>query len=177
MIILPLLSVSSESGSDLIPSLLLFIMIVPSLIVIKLSQARAFFTAVISKVPPLIIKLVRAAPFIPFFTFPIIINFPLPLIVKDDDFLNLIPAPSKSSNPSFSSTSLSVIFDSPSKIKFTIAFFFMTNGPVLELSIEIEFKVIFVVNPLAIDIWHSEHEPENLYSPSAIIDILLLEIS
>ena len=55
MIILPLLSVSSESGSDLIPSLLLFIMIVPSLIVIKLSQARAFFTAVISKVPPLII--------------------------------------------------------------------------------------------------------------------------
>ena len=70
------------------------------------------------------IKIERAAPFIPFFGFPITVNFSVPLIVRADEFLNLIPAPSKSSKSSFSSTSLSTIFDSPFKIKFTIAFFF-----------------------------------------------------
>ena len=91
IIIIPLLSSSSESGSALIPSLLLDIIIVPSFIVIILSQAKAFFDADISSVPPLIVKFVRAAPFIPFFGFPITFNFPLPLIVRDDELLNFIP--------------------------------------------------------------------------------------
>ena len=80
------------------------------------------------------------------------------------------------SNSSFSDASLSIIFDSPSKIKLTTEFFFITNGPVFELSIEIEFKVTVTVIPLAILIWHSEHEPVILYSPSFFIDKILLEI-
>ena len=107
---MPLLSVSSESGSALIPSVLLFIVIVPSFIVIILSQAKAFFAEVISKFPPLITKLLREAPFIPFFGFPIIFSFPSPLIVKVEELLNFIAAPSKSSMSSFSIASLSSIF-------------------------------------------------------------------
>jgi hypothetical protein len=75
IIIVPLLSLSSESGSDLIPSLLQDIIIVPSFIVSKLSHAKALFAAVISSVPPFIVKLVRAAPFIPFFGFPSLLIF------------------------------------------------------------------------------------------------------
>ena len=137
----------------------------------------AFFEADISRTPPLMVKVVRAAPFIPFFGFPIIVNFPVPLMVKDDELLNLIPAPSKSSNSSFSIASLSSILDSPCKIKFTTAFFFMMNGPVFELSMVIEFKVISTVRPFAIFIWHSEQEPEIFYSPFDFIDKMLLEIS
>ena len=125
-----------------------------------MSQAIALLAEVISKTPPLIVKLERDAPLIPFFGFPTMVNFPVPLMVKDDELLNFIPAPSKSSKSSFSIASLSSILDSPCKIKFTTAFFFMTNGPVFELSIVIEFNVILTVNPFFILIWHSEQEPE-----------------
>ena len=59
---------------------------------------------------------------------------------------------------------MSVIVDSPDKIKFTIAPFLITNGPVCELSIVIEFNVIVAEICFATSIWHSLHEPEIVYS-------------
>ena len=95
-------------------------------------------------------KLLPDAPFIPFFIVPIIFKFPSPLIVKEEELLNFNPAPSKSDESS--SFSLSVIVDSPNKIKFTFAPFLITNGPVCELSIVIEFNVIVGEIPFATSI-------------------------
>ena len=78
------------------------------------SAAIALFTQVILSVPLLIIKLDNEAPFIPFLILPNIIRLPVPLIVKFEPDLNLIPAPSKSDEVSF--FSLSIIVDFPFKI-------------------------------------------------------------
>ena len=142
---MPLLSSSSESGSDFIPSLSLMISIVPPLIVIRLSHAKAFFAAVIDSVPLFIVMEDFLAPLIPFFGVPITVNFPDPLIVKDELALNLIPAPSNvSSVSSLFMSSLSFISDSPSKIKLTFADFPIINGPSLEFIRLIEFRVIVI---------------------------------
>ena len=85
------------------------------------------------------------APLIPFFGVPITVNFPDPLIVKDELALNLIPAPSNvSSVSSLFMSSLSFIYDSPSKIKLTFADFPIINGPSLEFIRLIEFRVIVI---------------------------------
>ena len=76
--------------------------------------------------------------------------------------LNLIPAPSKSS--AFSSVSLSIIVDFPSKINFTVQLFFITKGPVLELSIDIELNVIVGEVSFLTSMPHSEQEPLMMYS-------------
>ena len=116
--IVPLLSESSESGSDLMPSFRLVIWIFPPFIVNRLSQAKTFFVEVIIIFPLLIIKFELVPPFISFFVFPITFNVPVPLIVKDSDILIFIPAPSNkfwiasSVDSSFSIGSLSVIVDS-----------------------------------------------------------------
>ena len=69
----------------------------------------AFFVAFIYKIPLFIVKFVWDAPFIPFLAFPKTVNFPSPLIVREDELLNFIPAPSKSSSSSFDDNSLSNI--------------------------------------------------------------------
>ena len=140
IIIVPILLSSFESGSDFIPSLSLAILIVPPLIVIILSQAKAFLAADIVKVPLFIVNEDSAAPLIPFFGFPTTVNFPEPLIVKDELDLNLIPAPSKPSESSLFISSLSNIVDSPTNTKLTSADLAITKGPLIELSIYIEFK-------------------------------------
>ena len=76
---------------------------------------------------------------------------PSPLIVKLELDLNFIPACSSASS------ALSVIIEVPFKIRFTIAPDFITKGPVEELSIVIEFKVIVWDLLFSTFITHSEH--------------------
>ena len=66
------------------------------------------------------IKLLCEAPLIPFLIFPKTTRVPLPLIVRLELDLNLIPAAS--------SLSLSVIVEIPSITNLTFAFFFITKG-------------------------------------------------
>ena len=121
------------------------------------SAAIALFTQVILSVPLLIIKLDNEAPFIPFLILPNIIRLPVPLIVKFEPDLNLIPAPSKSDEVSF--FSLSIIVDFPFKINFTSQFFFITKGPVFELSMFIELNVIVGDVPFLTSMPHSLQVP------------------
>ena len=113
-------------------------------------------------IPPLITKLLAEAPLIPFFILPKTIKVPVPLIVRFDPDLNLIPAPSKSSK--FSSVSLSIIVEIPSNISLALTLFFITKGPVNELSIFIELRVIVGEVPFFTSIPHSEHVPFIIYS-------------
>ena len=105
----------------MIPSLSLTILIIPSLIVNKLSQAKAFFEAEIFNVPLFIVKVDFLPPFIPFFGLPLTSKVPVPLIINVELPLNFIPAPSKESSLSLSMFSLSEINDSPSNIRLTFA--------------------------------------------------------
>ena len=68
----------------MIPSLSLTILIIPLLIVNKLSQAKAFFEAEIFNVPLFIVKVDFLPPFIPFFGLPLTSNVPVPLSVNDE---------------------------------------------------------------------------------------------
>ena len=57
-----------------------------------------------------------------------------------------------------------MIFEIPSNIRFTFEPFFITKGPVFELSIVIEFKVIVGEVSFFISIPHSEQDPLIIYS-------------
>ena len=69
---------------------------VPPFIVTDPSAAIPLFTHVTFNIPLFIIKLLPEAPLIPFLIFPLTIRVPVPLIVRLEPDLNLIPAPSKS---------------------------------------------------------------------------------
>ncbi len=88
IIIVPKLSLSSSSGSDLIPLFSPSIFIFPSLIVIKLSQAKAFFPDEIVNILPFMVNEDFFAPFISFFGWPDTLSFTSPLIIKDELPLN-----------------------------------------------------------------------------------------
>ena len=122
----------------------------------------ALFTQETFNVPLLMTKLLAEAPLIPFLIFPLTTSIPVPLMVRLEPDLNFIPAPSKSEAVSFVSLSIMVFF--PSKIKFTSQLFFITKGPVSELSIDIELKVIVGESPFFTSIPHSEQEPLIKYS-------------
>ena len=114
ILIVPSLLLSSESGSEIIPSPWLVTLMEPPFIVYKLSQANPLLIAVISRFPLSIVRVLFSPPFIPFFILHITFNFPSPFIVNEEDFLKFIPAPLKDLESSFNS--LSVVEDSHTKI-------------------------------------------------------------
>ena len=72
----------------MISSLSPYIFIIPSLIVIKLSQTKAFFPDEIVNILLFMVNEDFLAPFIPFFGLTDTLSFPSTLIVKDELPLN-----------------------------------------------------------------------------------------
>ena len=72
----------------MIPLLSPSIFIIPSLIVINLSQTKAFFPDEIVNILLFMVKVDFLAAFIPFFGLPDTLSFPSPLIFKDELPLN-----------------------------------------------------------------------------------------
>ena len=168
IVIEPSLSVSVESGSDLIPSLLEFIFKTPSFIIIAPSETRPLLAALIMISPEFILIIDFSFPLIPFLQLePFAFNVPVPSIIKFPSPFILIAAPSKfSSVDSLFIFSKSVIVEVPSNWIVTDVDFFNVMGAVVEQERVKESKIrITSVVDFLTSILHSEQEPVSLYVP------------